>query len=268
MKSKSNTIRFTRLFAGLLLLLGSVWYGTAWGQGYNENEWIFGNCPTGGHTYLSFGKGQTATVQTLPATVLSGAYNNAIAIDPITGQPLFYTNGELVYDYSGSPIEGSAPGLNGNFQGRQTVATGFLDYNPAGNKLFYIFYLSLAGQLQYALVDMNAPGQATGNQPPLGKITSKNQVIGPAQGSVLVVKSPSSPSYLLSFAGGNLQARRLETTAGSFTLTDTQGIPIEPKAMVFDEPSGQLLLLPKIQGKIFSWFLLTRLLVPLEVPKP
>ncbi len=249
MKSKSNTIQFSRLFAGLLLLLGSTWYGTAMGQGYNENEWIFGNCPTGGHTYLSFGKGQTATVQTLPATVLSGAYNNAIAIDPITGQPLFYTNGELVYDYSGSPIEGSAPGLNGNFQGRQTVATGFLDYNPAGNKLFYIFYLSLAGQLQYALVDMNAPGQATGNQPPLGKITSKNQVIGPAQGAVLVVKSPSSPSYLINFAAGNLQARRLEATAGSFTLTDTQGIPIEPKAMIFDEPSGQLLLLPKNPGE-------------------
>ena len=249
MKSKSNTIQFSRLFAGLLLLLGSAWYGTAMGQGYNENEWIFGNCPTGGHTYLSFGKGQTATVQTLPASVLSGAFNNAIAIDPITGQPLFYTNGELVYDYSGSPIEGSAPGLNGNFQGRQTVATGFLDYNPAGNKLFYIFYLSLAGQLQYALVDMNALGQATGNQPPLGKITSKNQVIGPAQGSVLVVKSTSSSSYLLSFASGNLQARRLETTAGSFTLTGTQGISIEPKAMVFDEPSGQLLLLPKNPGE-------------------
>ncbi len=249
MKSKSNTIQFSRLFAGLLLLLGSAWYGTAMGQGYNENEWIFGNCPTGGHTYLSFGKGQTAAVQTLPASVLSGAFNNAIAIDPITGQPLFYTNGELVYDYSGSPIEGSAPGLNGNFQGRQTVATGFLDYNPAGNKLFYIFYLSLAGQLQYALVDMNALGQATGNQPPLGKITSKNQVIGPAQGSVLVVKSPSSSSNLLSFAGGNLQARRLETTAGSFTLTGTQGISIEPKAMVFDEPSGQLLLLPKNPGE-------------------
>ena len=149
MKSKSNTIQFSRLFAGLLLLLGSAWYGTAMGQGYNENEWIFGNCPTGGHTYLSFGKGQTATVQTLPASVLSGAFNNAIAIDPITGQPLFYTNGELVYDYSGSPIEGSAPGLNGNFQGRQTVATGFLDYNPAGNKLFYIFYLQRPMGLYY-----------------------------------------------------------------------------------------------------------------------
>ena len=248
MKSKLNTIRFTRLIVGILCY---AWWGigTSLAQGYNENEWIFGNCSTGDHPYLSFGKGAVASVQTLPASILNGANNNAIAIDPITGQPLLYTNGELVYNYSGSPIEGSAPGLNGDFQGRQTVATGFLEYNPNGNKLFYIFYLSLTGQLQYALVDMNAPGQATGNEPPLGQITSKNQVIGSAQGAVLVVKTQSSPSYLISFSGGNLQARRLENTAGSFTLTGTRGIPIEPSSMVFDEGLGQLLLLPKNPGE-------------------
>ena len=248
MKTKANSIRFILLFAGIYLLLGMTWTESVLAQGYNNNEWIFGNCSTGGHPYLSFGKGETATVQSLPATVIGGAFNNAIAIDPITGQPLFYTNGELVYDYSGSPIEGSAPGLNGNFQGRQTVATGILDYNPTGNKLFYIFYLSLAGQLQYALVDMNALGQATGTQPPFGKITAKNQVIGPAQGAVLVVKTPSSPSYLISFAGGNLQSRRLESTAGSFTQTGTAAIPFAPKAIVFDEASSSLLLLPPNPG--------------------
>jgi hypothetical protein len=248
MKSKGNSIRFFLLFAGLSLLLALPWSQVILAQGYNNNEWIFGNCSSGGHPYLSFGKGQTAAVQTLPASVIGGAFNNAIAIDPITGQPLFYTNGELVYDYSGNPIEGSAPGLRGDFQGRQTVATGFLEYNPSGNKLFYIFYLSLAGQLQYALVDMNAMGQATGTQPPLGEITSKDQVIGPGQGAVLVVKTPSSPSYLISFAGGNLQSRRIATPAGSFTLTGTAAIPFTPKAIVFEEGSSRLLLLPPNPG--------------------
>ena len=248
MKSKANSIRFILLFAGISLLLALPWSQAAWAQGYNNNEWIFGECSSGGNPYLSFGKGQTATAQTLPAAVIGGAFNNAIAIDPISGQPLFYTNGELVYDYSGSPIEGSAPGLNGNFQGRQTVATGFLEYNPTGNKLFYIFYLSLAGQLQYALVDMNAPGQATGNERPLGQITSKNQVIGPAQGAVLVVKTPSSPSYLISFAGGNLQSRRIGSTAGSFTITGSAAIPFTPKGIVFEESSSSLLLLPPNPG--------------------
>lgn len=249
MKSSPNSIRFLILFASITLLLAFAPSQKTLAQGFNNNEWIFGNCPTGGHTYLSFGKGKTATVQKLPAEIENGSFNNAIAIDPITGQPLFYTNGELVYDYSGSLIEGNAPGLRGNFQGRQTVATGFLEYNPNGNKLFYIFYLSLAGQLQYALVDMNALGQATGNQRPLGQITTKDQVIGPGQGAVLVVKSPSSPSYLISFAGGNLQARRLEATAGTFTLLPQIAIPIVPKAMIFDESTGNLLLLPQNPGE-------------------
>jgi len=249
MKSSPNSIRILALFASITLLLAfaASWETSA--QGFNNNEWIFGSCPTGDNTYLSFGKGTTAAVKTIPSTVLTGAFNNAVAIDPITGQPLFFTNGELVYDYSGGPIEGSAPGLNGNFQGRQTVATGFLEYDPNGNKLFYIFYLSLTGQLQYALVDMNAPGQANGNQRPLGQITSKDQVIGPGQGAVLVVKTPSSSSYLISFAGGNLQARKVEASAGSFTQTDAEPIPIVPKALIFDEQSGQLLLLPQNPGE-------------------
>jgi hypothetical protein len=249
MKSSPNSIRFILLFAITCMGWASLGSNASLAQGFNDNEWIFGNCPTGDNTYLSFGKGGPASVKTIPSSVITGEFNNALAIDPITGQPFFYTNGELVYDYSGSPIEGSAPGLNGNFQGRQTVATGFLEYQPAGNKLFYIFYVSLAGQLQYALVDMNAPGQATGNQRPLGKITTKNQTIAPAQGAILVVKSPSSPSYLISFSGGNLQARRLGNSAGSFTTTGTRSLPFTPIAMVFDEPKGRLLLLPPTPGE-------------------
>lgn len=220
----------------------------AWGQGFNDNEWIFGNCGSGDNSYLSFGKGSTANVQTLPGSVIIGKDNNAIAIDPITGQPLFYTNGVLVYDFSGSPIEGNAPGLNGNIDGRQTVATGFLEYDPNGDKLFYIFYLTPGGQLNYAVVDMNAPGQATGNERPLGQIVSKNQPIGPGQGALLVVKTSASPSYLISFAGGNLISRRFGTAAGDFSETDTQGIPFTPKGIVFDEANGRLILIPENPG--------------------
>ncbi|MDF2157514.1 gliding motility-associated C-terminal domain-containing protein [Algoriphagus sp. CAU 1675] len=246
MKSKLHSIRVQIFFTFLFLfsLFGIQFFAIS--QGFNNNEWIFGYCETStDNNYLSFGKGGTATVQTLPSTVLIGKDNNAIAIDPISGQPLFLTNGVLVYDYSNDPIQGSAPGLNGDLDGRQKVATGFLEYDPEGNKLFYIFYISPAGQLQYAVVDMNAPGQASGNEPPLGEVTSKDVTIGSASGAILVVKTPSSPSYLISFDGGNLISRRLEATEGSFTETDNQGIPFTPKAIVFDESRGQLILIPE-----------------------
>ncbi|WP_373399950.1 hypothetical protein V8V91_10180 [Algoriphagus halophilus] len=193
MKSNPNSIRIKYIFTFSLLFALFAIESNVLSQGFNENEWIFGSCDTGESNYLSFGKGNTPTVQTLPNTVLLGKNNSAIAIDPITGQPLFQTNGELVYDFSQSPIEGSAPGLNGNVDGTQQVATGFLEYDPEGNKLFYIFYISLSGELQYSLVDMNAPGQATGNERPLGEVVSKDNSMGNASGAILVVKIPPLP---------------------------------------------------------------------------
>jgi hypothetical protein len=244
MKSSPISIRFILIFTSFISLSFVGISGLGYSQGFNENEWIFGYCDgSTENNYLSFGKGSTATVQTLPASVIIGANNNAIAIDPITGQPLFSTNGVLVYDYSSSPIQGSAPGLNGDIDGRQKVATGFLEYDPDGNKLFYIFYLSPAGQLQYAVVDMNAPGQAVGNDRPLGEVTLKDQVIGPGTGALLVVKTPASPSFLISFTAGNLVANQLHTTQGSFAQTDTEGIPFTPKALIFNKENSQLIAL-------------------------
>ncbi|GMQ34764.1 hypothetical protein [Algoriphagus taiwanensis] len=249
MKSKSYSILIPFFFS---LITTFLWLGNtsaSLGQGFNNNEWIFGYCGTSTeNNYLSFGKGGTATVQTLPSTVLVGTNNNSLAIDPITGQPLFLTNGELVYDFGSNPLQGSAPGLNGDIDGRQTVASGFLEYDPNGNRLFYIFYISPAGQLQYAVVDMNAPGEAVGNEPALGEVIAKDVAIGPAEGAVLVVKTPASPSYLISFSGGSLISRRLESTQGDFTQTDTRGIPFTPKAIIFDEDSSRILVISENPG--------------------
>ncbi|TFV93241.1 hypothetical protein E4S40_13345 [Algoriphagus kandeliae] len=246
MKSRPHSIHITLFF---ILFFGFGLVQTGFGQGFNDNEWIFGYCEgSSENSYLSFGKGENPTVQTLPGTVIIDKFSNALAIDPITGQPLFYSNGSIVYDYSASPIQGQVGNLNGPIDTRQQVATGFLSYEPDGDKLFYLFYVSPAGQLLYSLIDMNAPGQATGNERPLGEIIEQDEFIGNAQGAILVVKTPASPSYLISFNGGNLIARRLEATAGDFTQTDTEAIPFTPKAIVFDPDRGELILIPENTG--------------------
>ncbi|UZD24449.1 gliding motility-associated C-terminal domain-containing protein [Algoriphagus halophytocola] len=253
MKSNPNSIRLPYIFAITLLVTIFVPNLSSYAQGFNDNEWIFGYC--GGNTdnnYLSFGKGENPTVQTIPGSIVFSSNNTALAIDPITGQTLFVTNGELVYDFSQQQIQGSAPGLNGNIDGTQEVATGFLEYDPNGNKLFYIFYTSLGGDLQYAVVDMNAAGQATGNERPLGEITSKNNSIGNASGALLVVKTPASPSYLISFDNGNLISRRLEDTEGDFTTTATQSLPFTPERIIFDEEQGKLILLPEDTSELIT----------------
>lgn len=246
MKSNPNSIRLIYIFTITVLYTTFVFNTSVYSQGFNDNEWIFGYCGAGTeNNYLSFGKGNTATVQSIPGSIVFTKNNSALAIDPITGQPLFLTNGELVYDFSQNPIQGVGSGLNGNIDGIQEVATGFLEYEPDGNKLFYIFYLSLGGDLQYAIVDMNAPGQASGNERPLGEITSKDNSIGSGSGALLVVKSPASPSYLISFDSGDLISRSLDTGEGNFTSTDNQAISSAPKKIVFNEETSQLIIIPE-----------------------
>lgn len=237
-------LRFIYLFLPLFLCLRFSVH--VHGQGYNDNEWIFGYCgPNTENNYISFGKGDNPNVNTLPGTVVVGQDNNAIAIDPLTGEPIFYTNGELVYDGDNGPLEGMSPGINGDINGNQTVAISSLNFDIEGEKTYYIFYLSTSDQLQYAVVDMNAPGQATGNEPPRGEITDKDIQFGTAAGAIAVVKTPSSPSYLISYENGQLLSREITDTEGVFNETGNAALGFTPEKIAFDENSGTLALIPE-----------------------
>lgn len=255
MKSLSNSIKLNSIFAIIIALTCCLSVQKSFSQGFNNNEWVFGYCGSGQeNSYISFGKGDEPSVRTLPGTILIGSENtnednNAIMVDPITGQILFYTNGVVVFNYDNISIQGAPNGINGQTDSRQSVAIGTLDYEPDGDKTFYLFYITPGGQLQYSVVDMNAAGGATGNQPPLGEVTALNQNISTASGAIAVVKSSSSPSYLLSFEGGQLVSRRLEDTEGQFTQTGTTALGFTPKAMIFNEALGKVILIPENDGE-------------------
>lgn len=243
MKSRFKSIKFLLIFAGICVLSCIMPLNKSFSQGFNNNEWIFGYCELDTlKRIVSFGKGEEPVIREV-----SGAFNqnnSAVAVDPINGNVVFYSDGELVYNYNNSPMQG-ALSINGNSSGRQEIGIGILEFDPNGDKLYYIFYLTTGGQLQYAVVDMNSPGAAVGNEPPQGRVEVFNQSIGPATGSIAVVKSAQSPSYLISFNGGNLISRRIEATQGDFTETDDVGIPFTPKAIIFNEATGQLMLIPE-----------------------
>ncbi|MCH7400552.1 gliding motility-associated C-terminal domain-containing protein [Belliella kenyensis] len=246
MKSLLNNIKFLKFFREIGLIFCLLLPFASFSQGVNNNEWIFGYCGASeSNNYLSFGRGGEPIVRTLSGAILVGENNNAVAVDPLSGNIIFYSNGELIYNYDNAPIQGAPNGINGNSNSRQQVAIGLLDYEPDGDRLFYTFYISSAGQLQYAVIDMNASGQAIANQPPLGEVTVFDQVIGPASGAIAVVKSAQSPSYLISFSGGSLISRRIEDTQGDFTNTDDINISFTPKAIIFNEETGQMILIPE-----------------------
>lgn len=240
----NNIIDF--IFRAIFLLIGLCAPFLGYSQGFNENEWIFGYCEGGENSYLTFGKDQIARVATLPGNITLGKANSAMAIDPITGEILFYTDGALVYNYLNEAMQGVVGELGGVETARQSVAIASLDFDPepGGAKEFYIFYISPAGELEYSLVDMNDQGGAPANQPPAGSV-SAGGIIGDAAGPILVVKSGSSTNYLLSFENGELVARRVEEMQGQFTETARTPLGITPAAIVYDGDSGTLYLLPE-----------------------
>jgi len=255
MKRYIKFTNFNSIFTVLVLLVifGSLQNGHS--QGFNSNQWIFGYCGSGQeNSYLSFGRGEDPVIRTLPSTILIGndngnVDNNAVAIDPITGQILFYTNGVLVYNYDDQVIQGAPNGINGQIDVRQTVAIGTLNYEAEGERQFYIFHVTSGGQLLYSVVDMNSPGGAQGNAPPLGQVIAFDQPLSNnVSGAISVIKTPQSPSYLISFEGGELVSRRVEANQGDFTITDNLGFPFTPKAIIFDE-SGRLILIPEGDGE-------------------
>ena len=245
----------------ILTFLCLLYTNAGYSQGYNNNEWIFGYCGSGQeNNYISFGKGDTPNVNTLPGNQPLGTGNVAAAIDPITGEILFYTDGALVYNYLNEQIQGlpdfAGNELGGSETGRQTIAIAPLDYQPeeGGNKLFYIFYISNSGDLEYAVVDMNDQGGAPAGQPPAGSV-SPGGVIGPAQGFVTVVRGtgPSSDiNFLVSFENGQIVTREIHPQEGLFTDYEPRPFPFTPKASHFVENTnvdrGTLFLVPEGTG--------------------
>jgi WD40 repeat protein len=242
---KIRPISISNIFIVFFGLFSFLLVDKTLAQGFNENEWIFGHCEGMDNNFISFGKDGIAKAQNIPGSITFGKGNAAIAVDPITGKVLFYTDGALVYNYLNEPMQGVVGELGGSEIGRQTVAISELDYSPqAGqDKLFYIFYLNASGELDYSIADMNDQGGAQADHPPAGTVSNGGS-LGPASGAITVVKTAGSPNYLISFEDGNLVSREIGDAAGDFT--EIGGLPLNftPKAFIFDKENQTLLVIP------------------------
>src|SRR5690606_7940284 len=81
--------KFTPLFFLLLFLLMSAEINS---QGLNSNNWYFGNSPQG----IRFNKSDNQPFLLNNQGTPFGTGGSAVATDPITGDLLFYTDGDKV----------------------------------------------------------------------------------------------------------------------------------------------------------------------------
>ncbi|MES2774160.1 MAG: PKD domain-containing protein [Bacteroidota bacterium] len=157
--------------------------------GYCQNElknWYFGR-GTDGITFIN------NTAQKLSNKVNGVGYEGMIVVnDPLTGDLLFYSDGERVINKN-HQVMVNGSGLTGHFSGAQCVQS--CPVPGTCVKKFYLFTNSAwdntSGSISYSIVDF------TNN--PLGEVTSKNTLFwqGPSDEAMCLVNKPGTYDYWL-----------------------------------------------------------------------
>lgn len=233
--------RSTPLFLVLFFLLCAT---GAMAQGLEDNNWFFGNSSEA----IRFNKSNNNPSLVNSQSTPFGSGGSAVATDPITGNLLFYTDGERVYDASHRLMPngdglGSLPSLN------QAAAISPVPGMPGQ---FYIFSNNSAitvPNVLVSIVDMNLSGNAGTGEPPLGEVVQKNVETGALSSSdaMIVLRGNDPETWMLliqdndaikiynvqntlPFAGAANSIPELQIIAGSFVYNqDNNTIAVVPK---------------------------------------
>lgn len=152
MNNSNSNLKFKLLFCCISLICNIDIFGFS---GKENNYWVFGQ-----NSAIDFNGGSALAVQNHPLVT----YDNTSSICDNSGNLLFYTNGENVWDSRDSIMQ-NGTGLMGNVTGGQTALI-----IPVDNKLFYIFTVPEFGTvngLRYSIVDISLNGFH-------GEVTVKN----------------------------------------------------------------------------------------------
>ena len=160
-------------FSALTILLFLMVVAPLCAQDFSGHNWYFGNSNLG----IRFSRSDNS-----PSLVSNkanlGTGGSAVATDPINGNLLFYSDGVSVYDITHNAMPGGTGNLSGNPAGNQPVAIAQV---PGSTTLYYVFTNTASGTtggtISYSVVDMTASGNETFPSPPIGNVTSLNNVV-------------------------------------------------------------------------------------------
>jgi large repetitive protein len=193
-------------------------------QKLTTTNWYFGKSSNG----IKFSRG-TAKAEILTNKAIDfGAGGSAVATDPVTGNLLFYTDGNFVYDACGEEM---ADDLNANTAANQPVAICAV---PEAKGQYYIFTNPAVGAISWSKVDMTKPGSAIFPNPPLGEVINpKNNPIsgltGKSEGMIVVSNTNGKDFWLITHKKNSLDytATRIDATE-TFSPVLSTGIGTAP----------------------------------------
>ncbi|MCG8308033.1 MAG: PKD domain-containing protein [Cytophagales bacterium] len=178
-----------------LVLLFVFSFIPGFAQNFSRHNWYFGNSPYG----ILFNKSDNQPNQTDTQATPYGNAASAVATDRVSGDLLFYTDGNSVYDATHQTMPSGVP-LNGNANGNQGVA---ISPRPGFPGQYLILTNDAvypgAGTVEFVIINMNLDGNANPalNEPPLGDmITAPAPAIpGQVNPGMLVFELGNDPYF-------------------------------------------------------------------------
>lgn len=221
----------------------------------SEYNWLFGNSQEAIIFNKSDAQPQIDTIQSIPF----GTGGSGVISDPLTGDILFYTDGNNVYDIDHQLVPNGA-GLLADPSINNAVA---ISPFPFSDGRYYIFTnpgASGSNEIEFSIADRNLPGNASiAGQPPQGDISVLNQPTGltnPSDGMIVLEGVMGSNTYwLITNDRISFEYKVLEITNGVFGAIQTFDLstPSVPgfvaSSFSYNADSSLLAVAPKDQGR-------------------
>jgi len=217
---------------------------------YSEYNWLFGNSTSTITFNKSDARAQLDTIQATPY----GTGGGAVITDPTTGDLIFYTDGQNIYDVNHQILPNGA-GLSADITINQAAVIYPFSYSVGQYYIFTNPGSTGPNEIQYTIVDKNLPGNAGGGQPPRGDAVGGSINLGtgltnPADAMIMIQRDIDN-YWLISSDRITDDYQVLEINSGvlgavqTFAL-GTPAVPaFEPAAFAYHADSSLLAVAPK-----------------------
>ena len=255
----------------LLFIFIGCWFlsGVALAQSLSEINWYFGDSPYS----LQFNIDQTTSYLESNRPASPGASGTpgggfASVNSPLTGDLLFYSDGETIYDASHEVIDGGIA-LNGDpGTGHPIVVVP----NPTDLHSYFVFTKPAMGtmsQIRFSEVDMRAAGNGSADAP-LGSLSKPNEptnLMNPGEPMLVVPGIDSNVYWLLTqdmtnleFVSSKISVFGLQPSVSSLDVTSSIAVAPEASSMKAEtDATGSLMRVAVAPKSSLSNIILLRL---------
>lgn len=224
---------------------------SAQNHSYTETNWLFGDS----ESKLIFNKSDARAQLDSGQFTPYGTGGGIVISNPITGDLIFYSDGQRVYDAYNVELP-SAGLLNGDASLNSSAVVWPLPYSSGEYYVFTNSGSAGVNEIQYTQLDRDLVGNAEAGEPFLGDAMAINQPTGLTNPSdaMLIVKQDVDNYWLITQDNTTDEYRvtalnsltGIGATTTYLVSTDTTGIPdFEASALAYDQINSRIAVAPK-----------------------